>query len=116
MDEEKLRLLGQKRKLLLKRMAQIEDFVRGSVVLMKRVCTYAGCRRCASGERHPTWVLTVSRGGKTRTVYLGQRRVPEARRMVANHRRLALLVEEIGEINLILLTRRDQARKGPEHG
>jgi hypothetical protein len=43
-------------------------------VLMKRKCTYPGCRKCAAGQRHPTWVLTYSREGKTRTVYLGEKR------------------------------------------
>ena len=69
MEERELRRLAQKRKLLWKRVAEIEEFLRGSVVLMKRRCIFAGCRKCASGERHPTWVLTLHRKGKTRTVY-----------------------------------------------
>ena len=72
MEAREIHRLKQKRKLLAKRMAKIEEFVRGSVVLMKRPCAYPRCRKCASGERHPTWVLTVSRCGKTHTVYLGK--------------------------------------------
>ena len=88
MDVREARRLRQKRKLLLRRMAGIEEFLRGSVVLMKRPCTYPGCRKCASGERHPTWGLTVSEKGKTRTVYLGLRRLDAARRMTENYRRV----------------------------
>ena len=106
MKDKDVRRMRQKRKLLLKRMGEIEDFVRGSVVLMKRPCTYPACRKCASGERHPTWVLTVSQSGKTRTVYLGKERLSEARRMVKNHRRLKEIVEEIAQINVVLLTGR----------
>ena len=115
-QSKEVRRLRQKRKLLLNRVAAIRDFARGSVVLMKRRCTYPGCRKCASGERHPTWVLTVSRHGKTHTVYLGKQRVREARRLTENHRRLMELVERIGEVNLALLKQRALPRKGEDDG
>ena len=103
MEASEVRRLKQKRRLLLKRLGRSEEFLRGSVVLMKRRCVRPGCRKCGSGERHPTWVLTVSRKGKTHTVYLGEKRVQAARRMVASYRRLREWVEEIGRINLLLL-------------
>jgi len=108
--------LKQKRKLLAKRMARIEEFVRGSVVLMKRPCTYPGCRKCASGERHPTWVLTLSRNGKTHTVYLGKKRLDAAKRMTENYRKLLALVEEIAELNLVLLRQSPARAKGGGDG
>ena len=55
MDRKEALRLRQKRTLLLRRAARIEEFLRGSVVLMKRRCTDARCRKCASGERHPTY-------------------------------------------------------------
>ena len=112
MDATQRRHLRQKRTLLLKKLAKAKPFVRGSVVRMKRRCTYPGCRRCASGARHPTWVLTVSCGGKTRTVYLGDRRVEEAKRMVDTYRTIRSWIEEIAQINLALLTDRRPATKG----
>lgn len=114
MDEREIRRLKQKRKLLCKRMATMEEFVRGSVVLMKRRCTYPGCRKCASGERHPTWVLTMSRNGKTHTVYLGKKRLIAAQRMARNYRKLLELIEEIAETNLVLL--KEQALSGGQKG
>jgi hypothetical protein len=116
MEEKAERRLRQKRQLLRRRAAGIEEFVRGSVVLMKRPCTYDGCRKCAAGERHPTWVLTVSVQGKTRTVYLGAGRVDAARRMTENYRRLMALVEQAAEVNRVLLTGRDSVRKGRADG
>jgi len=101
----------KKRRRLLKEALRIEEFVRGSVVLMKRRCSSPGCRRCAAGTGHPTWVLTVSSQGKTRTIYLGEQRVGEAKRMVANYRRLLGLVEEVCELNLERL-RAGRVRKG----
>jgi len=111
-SEARLRI---KRRLLLERLGEIHDFVRGSLVLMKRPCMQARCRKCASGERHPTWVLTVAQEGKTRTVYVGQGRLAEARRLVGNYRRAKALIEEVSRINLALFRRKDPLRKGPEH-
>jgi hypothetical protein len=113
MTTTKRRRLERRRKSLLEKLANVDEFVRGSVVLMKRRCTYPGCRKCAAGERHPTWVLTVSRHGKTQTVYLGERRLGRARRMVESYRTLRALIEEIADINLALLTDRPLATKGP---
>ena len=116
MDSRQIRRLKQRRKRLLRRAAQIQEFVRGSVVLMKRRCTYPGCRKCASGERHPTWVLTVSRGGKTHTVYLGKKRVTAAQGMTENYRKLLRLLEEIAALNLVLLKEHPWRAKGGTDG
>ena len=112
MTNRERRQLERKRKRLLEKMAEISEFVRGSVVLMKRRCTYPRCRKCASGERHPTWVMTVSRAGKTHTVYLGNKRLAPARRMVENYRTLLALIQEIADVNLALLTHKPLSRKG----
>jgi hypothetical protein len=104
MDANRRRFLERKREVLLSRLAAGGEFIRGSVVLMKRKCTRARCSRCLCGQRHPTWVLTYSRQGKTRTVYLGHKRLAEARRMVAQHRALMDLLDQVAEINLALLT------------
>jgi hypothetical protein len=104
LDAEQRRLLQRRRRLLLARLRTTGDFIRGSVVLMKRKCTRPTCARCSSGRRHPAWVLTYSRKGKTHTVYLGQKRLAEARRMVRQHRSLMDLVEQLAQINLALLT------------
>lgn len=116
METREIRRLKQKRKLLAKRMAGIEEFVRGSVVLMKRPCTYPRCRKCASGERHPTWALTLSRSGKTHTVYLGKKRLDAAKQMTENYRKLLALVEEIAELNLVLLRQSPARAKGGSNG
>ncbi|MDK1104414.1 MAG: hypothetical protein QGD93_12525 [Actinomycetota bacterium] len=113
LDNEKRRL-RQKRTLLRKKLAKIRDFTRGSVVLMKRRCYRHNCRRCAAGEAHPTWVLTVSTGGKTRTVYLGDRRVEDAKRMVENYHTMQAWIEEVGRINLALLTDKPVPKKGAD--
>jgi hypothetical protein len=79
---------------------------------MKRRCTYPRCRKCASGQGHPTWVLTVSRQGKTHTVYLGARRRAPAQCMAESYRRLLGLIEQIADVNLALLTGQPLEGKG----
>jgi hypothetical protein len=116
MDDAAQRDLRRKRTALRRRLASLGSFVRGSVVLMKRRCTYPGCRKCASGQGHPTWVLTVSRNGKTHTVYLGPQRRVEAQHLVENYRKLLALVEELADVNLALLTGKPLAAEGACHG
>ncbi len=116
MDDAAERELKRTRTALRRNLASLGDFVRGSVVLMKRRCTYPGCRKCASGQGHPAWVLTLSRKGKTHTVYLGARRRVQAQQMVQNYRRLQGLLEELANVNLALLTGRPLAQKGGRNG
>lgn len=106
MDQTDARLLRRKRSLLLKRIATLQDFVRGSVVLMKRPCAYPRCRKCARGERHESWVMTTSVKGRTRTVYLGRGRLEEGRRMTAQYGALMDLIEQVSDINRLLLLAR----------
>lgn len=116
MTERELELLRKKRKLLAKQLAGFDEFVRGSVVRMKRHCTYRGCRKCRAGEYHPTWVLTRSIHGKTHTVYLGEKRLAKAKEMVDNYRRLMDLVEHLAEVNLELLIHEEAIGKGQDDG
>jgi len=116
MEDSVQRGLERTRKGLMRKLASWGSFVRGSVVLMKRRCTYPRCRKCAAGQGHPTWVLTVSRRGKTRTVYLGAQRRAPAQRMAESYRRLLGLIEEIAEVNLALLTGKPLEGKGDPDG
>jgi len=111
MDRSERERLRRRRRLLLKRLIAVEEFVRGSVVLMKRKCVRPRCRRCAEGEGHPTWVLTFSENGKTRTVYLGDKRAAEARRLVENYRRATEWLEEASRASLALLKAGPPTRK-----
>jgi ribosomal protein L31 len=112
MTDRRIVLLKTQRKLLARRLSAFEEFIRGSVVQMKRRCRYARCRRCAAGEGHPTWVLTESIRGKTHTFYLGQARLAKAKEMVDNYRRLMDLVEQMAQANLELLIHQGALQKG----
>jgi hypothetical protein len=91
------------------------ELLRGSL-LERTIRNHAkGCGKCASGEGHQLWVLTVSyRGGRTRQVSLRGDMVPVVRRWLANYQRLKESIEAICEINHDLL-RPDAAESGRKH-
>jgi hypothetical protein len=115
MTGKDLRRLRQTRRLLVKRLSGFSDLLRGSVVLMKRPCTYPRCRKCQSGQRHPTWVLTFSRDGKTQSVYLGRKRLHHARRGVQDYHRLMELIEQLAQVNLAILRHPELLEKEPNN-
>lgn len=98
----------QRKRALLREVRDIRDFLRGSVVVLKRPCTYRRCRRCAQGLKHPAIYHTVSQEGKTQTTYLGASLADEARGQVAAYKRLLGLLEEVSQINLTLLTGKER--------
>jgi len=55
------------------------------------------------GDRHKQPYFSVSIKGKTRLIYLGERRAKTARQYVADYRRLAELVDEMTLLQMQLL-------------
>ena len=108
MRPEDRKALVQEKRDLLREVRGIRDFIRGSVVVLRRPCTYPGCRRCAQGLKHPALYHTVSREGKTRTTYLGASLGERARGQAAAYKRLLGLLEEVSQINLTLLTGKER--------
>jgi hypothetical protein len=100
--------LLRKKRALLKEIQSISQFIRGSVVVLRRPCSYKGCRRCKAGLRHPALYHTVSKHGKTQITYLGKSRAAECRRQVAAYKRLTELIEMISDLNLVLLTGKER--------
>lgn len=79
------------------------DIVRGS--LLKRTIRHRqGCQKCARGEGHTVWVLTVGyAGGKTRQISLRPGQREQVRRWLKNYQDLKIRLEEICELNQKLL-------------
>src|SRR5258708_23265632 len=64
----------------------------------------SGCLKCARGEGHPLWVLTVGYpGGKTRQVSLRPDQVPQVREALQHYRDFKQTLEAISEPNQFLL-------------
>jgi hypothetical protein len=98
----------QTRDKLLARFPVTGEILRGSLV--HRITRHSeGCAKCARGEGHPLWVLTVAYpGGRTRQLSLRQEQVPRVRQWLDNYRKLKQGLEAICELNHQLL-RADKA-------
>jgi hypothetical protein len=76
-------------------------------------CGRPSCRCHHGGPLHAGQHLTFKEGGKTRSVYVPQDLLPEARAWVAEHQRLKRLLKEIHLLSLALVRThtRHQRRK-----
>jgi hypothetical protein len=79
------------------------ELLRGSLV-ERTVRHTKDCPKCARGEGHRVFVLTVSyAGGRTRQFSVRRERVEEVRRWLANYQNLKEKIEAICELNHDLL-------------
>ena len=93
----------RKRDRLAAQLSSASDILRGSL-LQRTVRHSSGCRKCARGEGHPLWVLTVGYpGGKTRQVSLRPQQVPQVRKALEHYREFKQSLEAISELNQFLL-------------
>ena len=99
-----------KRERLVGRLPVTGELLRGS--LLERTIRHSkGCPKCARGEGHHAFILTVTYpGGRTRQFSVRRERVAEVRRSLANYQKLKKAIEAICELNHDLL-RPDAAAK-----
>ena len=91
------------REKLLSKLPVTGELLRGS--LLERTIRHTkDCPKCARGEGHRVFVLTVSYGGgRTRQFSVRRERVTEVRRLLANYQKLKQAIEGICELNHELL-------------
>jgi hypothetical protein len=93
----------RKRDKLAARLSSATGVLRGSL-LQRTVRHSSGCLKCARGEGHPLWVLTVGYpGGKTRQVSLRPDQVPQVREELEQYHTFKRTLEAISELNQFLL-------------
>jgi hypothetical protein len=93
----------RKRDKLAAQLGPVSGVLRGSL-LQRDVHHSSGCLKCARGEGHPLWVLTVGYpGGKTRQVSLRPEQVPQVRKALDDYRDFKRNLEAISELNQFLL-------------
>jgi hypothetical protein len=91
------------RQTLLDKLPVTGEMLRGS--LLERVVRHTkDCPKCARGEGHRVFVLTVSYpGARTRQFSVRRERVGEVRRWLRNYQELKEAIEAICELNHDLL-------------
>lgn len=102
------------RQKLLDRLPVTGEILRGSL-LKRTIRNHAsGCAKCARGEGHRVFVVTVSyAGGRTRQLSVRRERVAEVRRWLRNYQELKEAIEAICELNHDLLR---PEREAPKRG
>src|SRR3977135_159843 len=93
----------RKRQKMFYHLASAADVLRGSL-LQRTLRHSSGCSKCARGEGHPLWVLTVGYpGGKNRQVSLRPDQVTQVRKALDTYRQIKQSLEAISELNQFLL-------------
>ena len=64
----------------------------GSLSLRRSRCIRKNCSACASGEKHPSWVLSGHRQGKRFSIYVPESLVSEIQHCLENGRALQELL------------------------
>jgi len=107
----------RKREKLASQVSSPTGVLRGSL-LQRTIHHSSGCLKCARGEGHSLWVLTVGySGGKTRQVSLRPKQVPQVRKALRHYHDFKQTLEAISELNQFLLRLdreefKDQEREG----
>jgi hypothetical protein len=105
----------REREKLADQLSSARGVLRGSL-LQRTIHHSSGCLKCARGEGHPLWVLTVGYpGGKTRQVSLRPDQVPQVRKALESYRSFKRSLEAISELNQFLLRLDREESKEQEH-
>jgi hypothetical protein len=101
----------QTREKLVGKLPVTGELLRGS--LLERTVRHSkDCPKCARGEGHQVFVVTVTyAGGRTRQLSVRRERVAEVRRWLDNYQRLKQAIEAICELNHDLLRPQAAAAK-----
>lgn len=81
------------------RLPAIDDVIRGSAVIMERVCGSSSCR-CLKGHKHRSLYVSQYHKGSPRMVYIPKENEKKVIKMVNNYRQLKAAIHKASELNL----------------
>jgi hypothetical protein len=87
--------------------------LKGSLALVHKPCIRPNCRTCASGKKHPNYLLAFSEEGRRRCLYVPSAMVPVIKRALNNGRRIEQLLYQMGPALLEEYRARNPAQTGP---
>jgi len=70
--------------------------LKGSLAQVRKPCIRPRCRACARGDNHPAFLLSFTKQGRRRCMYVPARLVPLIKRALRNGRRIEELLYQIG--------------------
>lgn len=90
----------------LNRLASGVALVRGTPLVRERACGKANCK-CAKGEKHVSLYLVLSEGGRPRQLFIPKSMESDVRQWVRDYQRVRELLEEVSQIYLDRIKRRE---------
>ncbi len=87
--------------------------LKGSLALVHKPCVRPHCRTCASGKKHPNYLLAFSDKGRRRCLYVPAAMVPALKRALSNGRRIEQLLYQVGPALLEEYRIKNPAQTGP---
>lgn len=100
-----VRVLKALEKLHKKLPKKTEPLIRGSLVMMARVCGGKNCR-CLKGYKHRSLYLSQSRNGKLRMLYIPRAAEEAAKEGVLNYRKVKKILNRLSQIHMARLKRK----------
>ena len=62
--------------------------IKGSIAEIRKPCIRPNCPACKKGDKHPAFILTFRRNGKTHCRYIAKEQVLQIRQAIANGRKI----------------------------
>lgn len=87
--------------------------LKGSLAQVRKPCIRPNCPACASGKKHPNYLLAFTHNGQRRCLYVPRAMVPIMKRALANGRRLEQVLYEMGPALLKEYRTDNPAQTGP---
>jgi len=82
-----------------RRLPVVDDVIRGSPVVMERVCGSSSCR-CMRGHKHRSLYVSQYHKGAPRMVYIPKANEKKVLRLVNNYRILKRAIYKASELNI----------------
>jgi len=70
--------------------------LKGSLAQVRKPCIRPGCQACARGDNHPAYLLSFTKQGRRRCMYVPARLVAMIQRALKNGRRIEQLLYQMG--------------------
>lgn len=91
-------LMSKKR--FLKQVEALWPALKGSLAQVRKPCIRPTCPACASGKKHPAFLLSFTQNGRRRCRYVPAALVAQMQKAIENGRRLEELLYEAGPLML----------------
>ncbi len=93
------KILRQRIKATINKLADADGCVAGSLVKISRKCGRPNCRCATGGPKHEAYLLSSKVKGKTKSVYVPVNLIEEVQQWVNEHRQIKDLLKQIDRMS-----------------